>query len=88
MRHVSALVGLALLAGSATTAWAGTCALCRQALASGGSAGLVKGFYWSILLMTSVPLALLVAGSLLLWRRWGATGARSRLDGRPARDTA
>lgn len=43
------------------------CALCRQALASGGNEGLLRGFYLSILLMTGVPLILLsVAGWMIL----------------------
>lgn len=36
-------------------AFAGTCALCRQALAMGGNQGLIQGFYWSIVLIAGMP---------------------------------
>jgi hypothetical protein len=48
----------------------GTCALCRQALASGGNEGLIRGFYWSILLIAGVPLAILGVIATLVWRAW------------------
>lgn len=44
------------------------CALCRQALASGGNAGLLQGFYWSIALMTGVPLLIMAVVAVALWR--------------------
>lgn len=44
------------------------CALCRQALASGGRGGLIQGFYWSIVLLVSVPLVILAIGGLVVWR--------------------
>lgn len=50
--------------------WAGTCALCREALQSGGSASLVKGFYWSILLILFVPLVVLALGVRYAWKRY------------------
>ena len=50
------------------SAVAGTCALCRQALASGGNPGLIQGFYWSILLIAGVPLVIFAAAAVLVWR--------------------
>lgn len=47
---------------------AGMCALCRQALASGGNLGLIRGFYWSILLIAGMPLFLLAVGGWLIRR--------------------
>jgi len=61
------------LFGVPEQAWAGTCALCRQALASGGNQGLIQGFYWSILLIAGVPLLILGMVGWLAWRH-----ARSR----------
>ncbi len=46
----------------------GTCAMCREALASGGSAGLVRGFYWSILLIAGMPLAIMAVVAVMVWR--------------------
>ena len=46
------------------------CALCRQALISAGQAGLIKGFYWSILLMAGVPLVLMGVIGFIAWRHW------------------
>lgn len=43
-------------------AWAGTCSLCREALQEGGSAGLIKGIYWSILFILVVPLVVIALG--------------------------
>lgn len=54
------------------SAWAGLCALCRQALASGGNSGLIQGFYWSILLIAGVPLVMLGVIGLMAWRSWRA----------------
>lgn len=39
--------------------WAGTCALCREVLRSGGSPNLIRGYYWSIVLIVSVPLIII-----------------------------
>ena len=47
---------------------AGTCALCRQALASGGNPGLIQGFYWSILLIAGIPLVIMATIGLMVWR--------------------
>ncbi|MBI3615172.1 MAG: hypothetical protein HY211_01520 [Candidatus Omnitrophica bacterium] len=49
-------------------AFAGTCALCRQALASGGNEGLIRGFYLSILLIAGMPLLIFAAVAALAWR--------------------
>ncbi|MCB9799629.1 MAG: hypothetical protein H6757_02585 [Candidatus Omnitrophica bacterium] len=38
------------------TAWAGTCALCRQSLSMAGGPGLIQGFYWSIILIAGMPM--------------------------------
>lgn len=45
------------------------CALCRQTLKSGGSEGLIRGFYWSIVLIGAIPL-LIFCSAVLLYRRW------------------
>lgn len=46
------------------------CALCRQALASSGNAGLIHGLYWSIVLIAGVPLVIMGIAGLLAWRHW------------------
>ena len=53
---------------SAPPAHAGMCALCREALSKGGSPGLIRGFYWSILVIGSVPLLVLTLLGLVIWR--------------------
>jgi len=62
------LVGTGGFLGVAPSAFAGTCALCRQALASGGHQGLIQGFYWSILLIAGVPLLIFAVVAVLVWR--------------------
>jgi hypothetical protein len=57
-----------VLAEPPVRAFAGTCALCRQTLESGGNQGLVQGFYWSILLIAGVPLGIFSAVALAIWR--------------------
>ena len=47
---------------------AGMCALCRQALASGGNPGIIQVFYWSILLIAGIPLVIMGTVGLLAWR--------------------
>ncbi len=47
---------------------AGMCALCRRALAMGGNEGLVRGFYWSILLIAGMPLLIFVAVGIAFYR--------------------
>lgn len=49
------------------TAEAGLCSMCRQTLQMGGSPGLIKGFFWSVLLIGGVPLLLLAVFSLLFY---------------------
>jgi len=48
-------------------AWA-QCALCRESLKSGGSSGLIQGFYWSIVLLLTVPALILTTLGWLLYR--------------------
>lgn len=50
--------------------WAGTCSLCRETLRQGGSANLIKGIYWSILLILTVPLVVLAIGLRYAWRQY------------------
>ena len=68
---------LALLLERPAKALAGTCALCRQALASGGNQGLIQGFYWSIVLIAGVPLVIMGTVGLLVWR---STRLKRRAD--------
>ena len=62
------VVGTGGFLGVVPSAFAGTCALCRQALASGGNQGLIQGFYWSILLIAGIPLIIMATVGLLVWR--------------------
>ena len=62
------LIVEALLVWHPPLAWAGLCALCRQALSSGGNPGLIQGFYWSILLIAGVPLVMMATIGLIAWR--------------------
>lgn len=48
--------------------FAGTCALCRQTLESGGNPGLVQGFYLSILLIAGMPLLIFAVIVVRVWR--------------------
>ncbi len=64
-RAILPLMGLLLTTPQAE---AGLCALCREALTRGGSPGLIKGFYWSILLIGAVPLIVLTAAGVMIWR--------------------
>ena len=57
-------------------AHAGMCALCRQVLAQSHNRGLIQGFYWSILLIGGVPLMLMAAISVIVWRRSRASRTR------------
>ncbi len=61
---------LAMTGGALTPLWAGTCALCREVLRLGGSAGLIKGYYWSIILLVTMPLVILTVGLRYAWRRY------------------
>jgi ABC-type thiamin/hydroxymethylpyrimidine transport system permease subunit len=66
IRAASALV---LVSGAAASATAGTCSLCRETLASGGS-GLIRGFYLSIILIVSISLIFLGGLARYLWRAY------------------
>lgn len=68
LKRLTPFVLLMFLAPAAV--FAGTCALCREALQSGGSPGLIQGFYWSILLIASVPLIIMAIASRFIWRAW------------------
>lgn len=62
MRLFSRLISLAaLFFGTTASAWAGMCPMCREALASSGNAGLIKGIYLSILLIAGMPLVIAAA---------------------------
>ncbi|MFN0118467.1 MAG: hypothetical protein ACKVQC_09285 [Elusimicrobiota bacterium] len=50
--------------------FSGTCPMCRDTLASGGSTGLISGFYWSIILIVSVPLVFFAVGYKLIRKYW------------------
>ncbi|GIW94299.1 MAG: hypothetical protein KatS3mg110_2340 [Pirellulaceae bacterium] len=61
--------------GIATAVWA--CPTCKQAIAEGGNAeGLVRGYYYSILFMMSMPF--LILGGLGAYFYWEVRRARSR----------
>lgn len=45
---------------------AGLCALCRRSLEQGGNAGLIHGFYWSILLIGGLPLLLILTAVFIV----------------------
>ncbi len=68
MRRLISLFGICLGLGWAANAEAGTCALCREVLASGGSDGLIEGIYWSILLIAGMPLILMTTIGIAVWR--------------------
>jgi len=52
------------------------CAMCRTALEQDGGAGLIQGFYLSIVLLVSLPI--LMAGTfVLLLRRAAGKAARA-----------
>lgn len=80
---------LALAVGTGTMLGPGDagaqCALCRQALESGGQEGLVDGLFWSILLLMGTPTVLVgtIAGLILFKvrraRRLRAAGDVARL---------
>lgn len=69
-----AAAALLVLGWIAAPALAQGCALCRRNLEQNGGEGLIRGIYWTILLLTGLPF--LMAGAfLLLLRR-----ARRRAD--------
>ncbi|MDP6518346.1 MAG: hypothetical protein QF724_11535 [Planctomycetota bacterium] len=49
------------------------CALCKQALESGGNDGLIEGFQWSVLLLLGAPLLLIGGIGSRLYFTWRAT---------------
>ncbi len=65
MRGAAWLIGLLPIQASA-----GTCALCREALASGANKGLLNGFYWSIILIVTIPLIVFAIGFKVISRHW------------------
>lgn len=69
----------------APPACAGTCALCRQALASGGNPGLIQGFYWSIVLIAGIPLLMMGGVGFLAWRNSRLLRGTPRGQGRMRR---
>ncbi|PIQ85054.1 MAG: hypothetical protein COV74_10685 [Candidatus Omnitrophica bacterium CG11_big_fil_rev_8_21_14_0_20_45_26] len=74
--HSGALLGAFFLL-TPHAVWAGTCALCKQALASGGWSGLVQGFYWSIILIGGIPLIILGTAGVIVFRIWKAENKAS-----------
>jgi hypothetical protein len=58
------------LEGVPPEAWAGTCALCREVLRQGVNGNLIKGYYWSIIVLVGVPLVILYKGIRYAWRRY------------------
>ncbi len=49
------------------------CALCKQALESGGNDGLIEGFQWSVLLLLGAPLLLIGGIGSRLYFVWRAS---------------
>ena len=45
------------------------CPLCHETLARAGSLGLIKGFYWSILLIAGIPLLIMGIAGWAIWRQ-------------------
>lgn len=80
-RTLISLVIAGLFASTTEALYAGTCAMCRQTLAMSGGAGLIKGFYWSILLIAGMPLLLSCAG-VLYFRRLRRRHCAQHIDSR------
>lgn len=72
MKKISFIGWLSGIAAEGGWAWAGTCSLCREVLDQGGSQRLVKGYYWSILLLVGLPLLILMVGARYAWRRYNS----------------
>lgn len=70
MRTAALVTLLAVLAVVLLPAVAAACPNCKDANsdAPGGSAGLARGFYWSILLMIAAPFSLVGAVGVLIIR--------------------
>ena len=49
-------------------AQAGLCPLCRRALEQGGNPGLIAGFFWSIILIGGVPIAIMIYLGRRIWQ--------------------
>lgn len=62
------IIALAVLLVAADAAWA--CPTCKEALASadGDNANMVRGFFWSILFMMSMPFLLIGIFSAVMYR--------------------
>lgn len=76
------LVALAIWLYAEGGAWA-QCALCRESLKSGGSAGLIQGFYWSVVLLLTVPALILTTLGWLLYRGHKRAMAGKKADQLP-----
>lgn len=63
-------VFICFLASGSSMVLAGTCSLCREALATGGSRGLIRGYFWSIVLLVVVHLLILSVGVRYAWKRY------------------
>ena len=78
------LLVIGAVVASPPSAVAGTCALCRQALASGGNPGLIQGLYWSILLIAGVPLVMMVTVGWIALRQRRLARRMGRMPGVPS----
>jgi hypothetical protein len=61
-----------LMVFSHSPLWAGTCSLCRETLRLGGNLNLIRGYYWSIILLVSIPLIVIGFGVRYSWRKYNA----------------
>ena len=53
------------------------CPTCGDAVADGaGGAGLIRGFYWGVLLLLFLPAGIVEAAAFAIWRH-GRVGARA-----------
>jgi hypothetical protein len=71
MRRPAATALLALTIVLILPAVLSACPLCKDAVDNtpGGSAGLGRGFYWSILLMIAVPWTAVSTVAFLIWKK-------------------
>ncbi len=67
---VLTILAVLLVGISAQPLLAGPCAMCKNSLASGGSGGLLTGFYWSILLIAGVPAVILSVAGVVVYKIW------------------
>ncbi len=70
-------VAAAVLLAASGPALAQGCAMCRKNLEQNGGAGLLQGFYWSILLLVSLPLLMTGTFAFLFWRAGRRKGAKA-----------